>query len=218
MDAFAVTIKLAVLTSLILLVLGLPLAYFISVTRWRFRFLLEAAVALPLVLPPTVVGFYLLMLLGPNCLVGRIAADIFGEQLPFTFKGILLGAVIFNTPFAVRPFISAFASVDRKLVEQSWCLGVSKFQTFFRIIIPMAWPGILTGIVLAFSHTLGEFGVVLMLGGNISGVTRTISTSIYDDVQSMAYASANQTALILVGFAFVTLCCVYALQKRNLPL
>jgi len=216
--ALLLTLKLASLSSLVLFVIGLPLAYWLATTRWRFSFLVEAVVSLPIVLPPTVVGFYLLMALGPASPLGRAIESLSGARLPFTFGGILVGAVVFNLPFAVRPFTSAFAGVDRRLVEQSWVLGVSKTLTFFKVIVPMAWPGILTGLVLAFAHTVGEFGVVLMLGGNIPGVTQTISTVIYDEVQAMNYASANQTAMALMAFSFCVLCAIYSLQRKALPL
>src|SRR5690606_6256212 len=144
------------------------------------KFLVEAAVALPLVLPPTVLGFYVLTATGPNSPLGRGFEALTGERLPFTFAGILVGSVLFNLPFAVRPFAAAFAAVDPRLVEASWCLGVSRLGTFFRVVVPLSWQGILTGIVLTFAHTVGEFGVVLMVGGNIPGVTRTLSIAIYD--------------------------------------
>jgi molybdate transport system permease protein len=212
------TLRLAATTALILLVVGLPLAYWLATTRWRGRFFIEAIVALPIVLPPTVLGFYLLMALGPRGPVGRVVQALTGASLPFTFAAILLGSVLFNLPFAVRPFTSAFAAVDRRLVEASWCLGVSRLGTFRRVMLPLSWAGVLTGIVLSFAHTVGEFGVVLMLGGNRPGVTRTVSLVIYDEVQAMNYAAAHATALALVGFAFLVLCITYALQRRVLPL
>ncbi|MEI8197544.1 MAG: molybdate ABC transporter permease subunit [Phycisphaerae bacterium] len=222
-SAVWVTLRLALGTTVILLILGLPLAYWIARTRWRGRFLIEAVVALPLVLPPTVLGFYILIATGPNSLLGRTYAELAGilglsPRLPFTFTGILLASVIYNLPFAVRPFAAAFAGVDRKLIEASWSLGVSRRATFFRISFPLAWPGILTGLVLTFAHTVGEFGVVLMVGGNIPGLTRTLSMSIYDQYQAQEYAAAHQTALALVAFAFVCLCITYALQKRVLKI
>jgi molybdate transport system permease protein len=216
--AFWVTVKLAACTTVTLLVLGLPLAYWLATSRWRGKFLIEAVVALPLVLPPTVLGFYVLTATGPNSLVGRGYESWAGGRFPFTFQGILVGSVLFNLPFAVRPFASAFAGVDRRLVEASWCLGVSRLRTFFRVLVPLSWPGILTGLVLTFAHTVGEFGVVLMVGGNIPGVTRTLSIAIYDDVQALNYEAAGQTALVLVTFAFTVLCLTYALQRRVLPL
>lgn len=201
-------------TTLVLVVMGLPLAYWLATSRWPGKFLVDAAVALPLVLPPTVLGFYVLTATGPNSVVGRGYESWTGGRFPFTFQGILLGSVLFNLPFAVRPFASAFAAVDRKFVEASWCLGVSRLRTFFRVEVPLSWPGILTGMVLTFAHTVGEFGVVLMVGGNIPGVTRTLSIAIYDDVQALSYESAGQTALVLVVFSFAALCSTYALQRR----
>jgi len=209
-----VTFKLATCTTGILLVLGLPLAYWLATSSFRGKFLVESLIALPLILPPTVLGFYLLVGLGPNSVLGRGYESLTGSRLPFTFAGILVGSVLFNLPFAVRPFASAFAAVDRRLVEASWCLGVSRLATFFRVVLPLCWPGILTGVVLAFAHTVGEFGVVYMVGANIPGVTRTLSTAIYDDVQALHYDSAGRTALALLLFAFVVLCVTYALQRR----
>ena len=216
--ALWVTVKLAAWTTGVLLVLGLPLAYWLASARWRGKFLVEAIVALPLVLPPSVLGLYVLTATGPNSLIGQGFEALTGGRLPFTFAGILVGSVLFNLPFAVRPFASAFAAVDRKLVEASWCLGESRLRTFFRVVVPLSWPGILTGMVLTFAHTVGEFGVVLMVGGNIPGVTRTLSVAIYDDVQALNYESAGQTALVLVAFSFAALCLTYALQRRVLLL
>jgi molybdate transport system permease protein len=216
--AFGVTVKLAACTTAVLLLLGLPLAYWLATSRSRGRFLVEAVVALPLVLPPTVLGFYVLTATGPNSVVGRGYESLTGGRLPFTFAGVLVGSVLFNLPFAVRPFASAFAAADRRLVEASWCLGVSRLATFFRVVVPLSWPGLLTGMVLTFAHTVGEFGVVLMVGGNIPGVTRTLSLAIYDDVQALDYEAAGRTALVLVAFAFGVLCLTYALQRRVLPL
>jgi molybdate transport system permease protein len=215
--AFRVTAKLATWTTGILLLVGLPLAHWLATSRFRGKFLVEAVVALPLVLPPTVLGFYILAVLGPHGVLGREYKAVVGEQLPFTFPGIVVGSVVFNLPFAVRPFAAAFATVDRRLVEASWCLGVSRLATFFRVVLPLSWPGILTGMVLTFAHTVGEFGVVFMLGAGRPGVTRTLSVAIYDDVQALDYAAAGQTALVLVAFAFVVLCLTYALQRRVMP-
>ena len=215
--AVRVTVALAGCTTLILLVLGLPLAYWAATTRRWWRVLVEASIAVPILLPPTVLGFYLLLATGPRSPLGRFFESVFGHLLPFSFGGILLGSVIYNLPFAVRPFTSAFAAVDRRLLEASWCLGVSRLGTFFRVILPISRAGVLTGIVLAFAHTVGEFGVVLMLGGDIPGVTRTLSISIYDTVQALDYAAAGRTSLVLVAFAFVVLSVTYALQRRVLP-
>jgi molybdate transport system permease protein len=171
-------------------------------------------VALPIVLPPTVLGFYVLMAIGPLSPLGRFYESLFGHRLPFTFQGLLLASVLYSLPFAVQPFTSGFAAVDRRMVEASWCLGVSKLATFVRIALPLAWPGVLTGMVLSFSHTIGEFGVVLMIGGNLPGVTRTVSISIYDEVQALNYSAANQTSLALLLFAFAVLAITYGLQRK----
>lgn len=216
--AIGLTLRLAACTTAILLILGLPLAYWLASTRFRGKFLVEAAVALPIILPPSVVGFYILWATGPRSPIGRAYESVTGGMLPFSFAGILLASVLFNIPFAVRPFASAFAAVNRRLVEASWCLGVSRVRTFFRVVLPLSWTGVLTGLVLTFAHTVGEFGVVLMVGGSIPGVTRTISIAIFDDVQALNYAAAHRTSIVLLAFAFVTLCITYALQRRVLPL
>src|SRR5215212_1397215 len=204
-EALANTLKLASVTSAILILIAMPLSYWIAFSKWRWKFLVEAVVALPLVLPPTVLGFYVLMALGPQSPLGRL-------ELPFTFPGLVLASVLYSLPFAVQPIAAAFGSVDRKYIEASWMLGVSNLETFFRVIIPQSWAGVMTGVVLSFAHTLGEFGVVLMVGGNIPGVTRTISISIYDDVQAINYAGAAKTALFLLVASFAILSLTYALQ------
>jgi molybdate transport system permease protein len=208
--AALVTFRLAAATTAMLFALGLPIAYWLATheTRGGSRFmsclvsLVSCLVALPLVLPPTVLGFYVL----------RAEA---GTGLPFTFFGILIGSVLFNLPFAVRPFAAAFSAVDGRLVEASWCLGVSRLATFVRVVMPLAWPGILAGLVLTFAHTVGEFGLVLMVGGNVPGVTRTLSVAVYDDVQALDYASAARTALVLVSFSLIALFSVQFLQRRT---
>lgn len=212
--AFWVTVQLAAWTTTILCVAGLPLANWLATTRWRGKVFVEALVALPLVLPPTVVGFYILTAAGPNTAFGQTVEGLIGKRLPFTFGGILVASVLFNLPFAIRPFVAALGGVDRKLVEAAWCLGTSRLETFRRVVLPLAWPGILTGLILTFAHTVGEFGVVLMVGGNIPGVTRTLSVAIYDDVQALDYAAAGRTAFLLVIFSFTALCAVYSLGRR----
>lgn len=211
--AIGLTVELAGLTAMILLVVGLPLAYWITYSRWRWKFLVESVVALPLVLPPTVLGFYILMAIGPHSPVGRWYEEIVGHPLPFTFEGLLLASVLYSLPFAVQPFSSAFDQVDRRLVEMSWTLGVSKLGTFVKLIIPLSTAGIITGFVLSFAHTLGEFGVVLMVGGNIEGVTRTVSLEIYDDVQSLNYGAAGKTAAFLLGMSYLVLLGIYGLNR-----
>jgi molybdate transport system permease protein len=212
--AIGLTLRLAALTTAILLVIGLPLAYWLARSIWRWKFVIEAVVALPLVLPPTVLGFYILIAIGPHSPVGRLYESLTGRLLPFSFQGLLVASVLYSLPFAVRPFAAAFAGVDWRLVEASWCLGKSRLQTFVRIVMPLSWAGLLTGIVLSFAHTVGEFGVVLMVGGNIRGVTRTVSVSIYDEVQALNYTAAGETALFLLGLSFGVLCVTYALQRR----
>lgn len=213
--AIWLTLQLAGCTTGILLLLGLPLAYWLATTKWRGGILVDALVALPLVLPPTVLGFYVLIATGAQSPLGRTYESVTGQWLPFSFPGILLGSVLYNMPFAVRPFAVAFSGVDRRFVEASWCLGISRRETFRRVVFPLAWPGVLAGLVLTFAHTVGEFGVVLMIGGNIPGVTRTLSVAIYDDVQALNYEQAGQTSLVLLVFAFVMLCITYALQRRG---
>lgn len=213
-QSIGVSLRLSAYTTLVLLVLGLPLAYWLASTRWRGRFLIEAIVALPIVLPPTVMGFYVLMAIGPLSPFGRLYESLFGYRLPFTFTGLLLASVLYSLPFAVQPFAAAFSTVDRRLLEASWCLGVSPLATFFRVALPLARPGVLTGMVLSFAHTMGEFGVVLMIGGNIPGVTRTVSISIYDHVQALDYGAAHQTAAVMLAFSFFVLAATYGLQRR----
>ena len=212
--AIALTLKLATLTSLILLVIGLPLAYWLSFSRWRWKFLIESVVALPLVLPPTVLGFYILVAIGPHSPLGRFYTSLVGPPLPFTFEGLLFASMLYSLPFAVQPFATAFDQVERRLVEASWTLGVSRVKTFFKLIIPLSVAGVVTGLVLSFAHTLGEFGVVLMVGGNIEGETRTVSIDIYDEVQALNYAGAAKTALFLLAISYGVLLAVYAMIRK----
>ena len=213
-QAIWLSIRLSISTTAILLVLGVPLAYWIAFSPRRWKFLVEAMVALPLILPPTVLGFYVLMAIGPRSPVGALYAKLTGGLLPFSFQGLLLASVLYSLPFTVQPVAAAFAAVDRRLLEASWCLGVSRAATFRRVIVPLALPGIATGAILSFAHTLGEFGVVLLVGGNIPGVTRTVSISIYDQVQALNYSAASQTALFLLSVSFAVLALTYALQRR----
>jgi len=213
-QAFALTAKLAVIVAAVLVVIGLPIAYWITYSRWRWKFLVEAIVALPIVLPPTVLGFYVLVALGPHSPIGRWWEALTGHTLAFTFQGLVIGSLLYSLPFAVQPFAASFAAVDPKLIAASATLGASKLRTFFRVILPLSASGLVTGVALSFAHTMGEFGVVLMVGGNIPGVTRTVSIDIYDQVQASNYASANQTALVLLTISFVVLSAVYALNRR----
>jgi len=213
-QAFLVTIRLAVLVAAILVLIGSPIAYWITYSRWRWKFLAEAVIALPIVLPPTVLGFYVLVALGPHSPIGRWWEALTDHTLAFTFQGLVIGSLLYSLPFAVQPFAASFAAVDPKLIAASATLGASKLRTFFRVILPLSASGLVTGVALSFAHTMGEFGVVLMVGGNIPGVTRTVSIDIYDQVQASNYASANQTALVLLTISFVVLSAVYALNRR----
>jgi molybdate transport system permease protein len=196
MDATALVLsaELAALTTVILLVLGLPLAWWLTTSRWRAKFLVEAVVALPLVLPPTVLGFYLLTGLGPRSPLGQAFQAVAGHPFPFSFAGLLLASVLYSLPFAVQPFAGALAGVDRRLVEASHTLGVSALATFFRVTLPLAWPGVLAGAV--------------------PGRTRTLSVAIFDHVESLEYAAAHETAALLLAISFAVLAFVYALQRR----
>jgi molybdate transport system permease protein len=216
-QALWLSLRLSLWTTCILLAIGLPAAYWLAFSHRRWKFLVEAVVALPLVLPPTVLGFYILMAIGPRGPLGQLYGALTGGMLPFSFQGLLLASVLYSLPFAVQPFASGFVSVDRKLIEASWCLGISRRATFFRVIVPLSKPGILTGMILSFAHTLGEFGVVLMVGGNLPGITRTISISIYDDVQALHYQSALHTSLLLLAVSFLVLAVTYGSQRRAWP-
>ena len=173
----------------------------------------EAIVALPLVLPPTVLGFYMLLAMGPRGALGKLWYAAFGHGLAFTFAGLVIASVLYSLPFAVQPLIASFETVDRKLLDASAVLGASRMRTFRRVILPLSVPGIVTALVLSFAHTLGEFGVVLMVGGNIPGVTRTVSISIYDAVQALDYQAAWRTSGLLLGVSFSILVVTYALQR-----
>jgi len=212
--AIFLTVRLALVVCATLLVIGMPIASWLSFTQWRWKFIAEAIVALPLVLPPTVLGFYVLVAMGSNSPLGRLYRHFFGHGLPFTFAGLAIASVIYSLPFAVQPMAAAFAQVDRNLLGASSVLGASRIRTFFRIVLPLSAGGVVTAAVLSFAHTLGEFGVVLMVGGNIPGVTRTVSIAIYDHVQALDYSGANQMALLLMAFSFVTLSLTYAVNRR----
>ena len=213
-SAIVLTLRLALVVCAILLTIGMPIAYWLTFTRWRWKFLAESVVALPLVLPPTVLGFYVLVAMGPQSPVGRLYQSWMGHGLPFTFEGLVAGSVLYSLPFTVQPMAAAFALVDPTLINASAILGASRIRTFFRIILPLSIGGVITGIVLSFAHTLGEFGVVLMVGGNIPGISQTISIAIYDNVQALDYTTANHMALLLLLFSFGVLSILYALNRR----
>jgi len=213
-QAFWLTIRLATVVTAILVTLGLPLAYWIAFSRWRWKFLIDAIVALPIVLPPTVLGFYVLIALGRRSPFGRWWQSMTGHTLAFTFSGLVIGSVLYSLPFAVQPFAASLSAVDSRLLAASSVLGVSKFRTFWRVIVPLSVSGLVTGVALSFAHTMGEFGVVLMVGGDIPGITRTLSINIFDQVQDLNYSAANTTALVLVVIAFVLLSLIYSLNRN----
>ncbi|HET8725747.1 MAG TPA: molybdate ABC transporter permease subunit [Anaeromyxobacteraceae bacterium] len=214
-DALRLSFTLAALTTVILLALGLPLAAWLASSRWRLKPVVEAVVALPLVLPPTVLGFYLLVAMGPASPLGRGWIAAFGRPLAFSFEGLLLASVVYSIPFAVQPFAAALRAVDPRLVEASHTLGASPAATFLRVTLPLAAPGVVAGAVLTFAHALGEFGVVLMVGGNIRGETRTLSIAIFDAVERLDYAAAGRTSLFLLALSFAMLLATHALQRRR---
>lgn len=212
-SAVFLTLRLALVVCGVLLIVGTPIATWLSFSNWRWKFLVESIVALPLVLPPTVLGFYVLVALGSQSPIGTWYRGIAGHGLPFTFQGLAIASVIYSLPFTVQPMVAAFTQVDRTLISASSILGASRIRTFFRIVLPLSVSGVVTGVVLSFAHTLGEFGVVLMVGGNIPGITRTVSIAIYDNVQSLHYAAANRMALLLMAFSFVTLSITYSVNR-----
>lgn len=214
MSSLSLSFALAGCVAGILLLIGMPIAYWLAYSNWRGKFLLESLVALPLVLPPTVLGFYALLAMGPRGPLGKLWIAFFGHGLAFTFTGLVLASVVYSFPFAVQPLVASFEAVDPKLRDASALLGAGKWRTFRRIILPLSLPGAVTALVLSFAHTLGEFGVVLMVGGNLPGVTRTVSIDIYDRVQTLEYGEANRLALLLLAIAFAVLCLVYAVNRR----
>jgi molybdate transport system permease protein len=214
MSPLWLSLKLAACVASLLLVIATPIAYWLAYSTWRGKFLLEAVVALPLVLPPTVLGFYALLAMGPAGPLGKFWNAAFGHGLAFTFGGLLIASVFYSFPFAVQPLMGAFESVDGKLLNASAILGASPWRTFCSVILPLSLPGIVTAVVLCFAHTLGEFGVVLMVGGSLPGVTRTASIAIYDQVQSLEYGQANRMALVLLLISFAVLSVVYAVNRR----
>jgi molybdate transport system permease protein len=214
LTALAITLKLALISTLLLLLFCTPLAWWLARTRWRFKFLLEALIALPLVLPPTVLGFYLLLALGPNGPVGGFMQSLGGRPLAFTFTGLVVGSFIYSLPFVVQPLQDAFAAVGRRPLEVAATLRAAPLDRFFTVTVPLARAGFFTAAVLGFAHTLGEFGVVLMIGGNIPGETQVVSIAVYDHVESLEYAHAHWLSGALLLLSFVLLVAVYALNRR----
>ena len=212
--ALVITLKLALISTIILLLLGTPLAWWLARTHWRYKFLLEAVVALPLVLPPTVLGFYLLLTLGPNGPVGGLMKSLGGQPLAFTFTGLVIGSVIYSMPFVIQPLQGAFTAIGRRPMEVAATLRASPLDRFFSVAVPLARPGFITAAVLRFAHTVGEFGVVLMIGGNIPGETRVLSIAIYDHVEGLEYVNAHWLSGGLLLMSFLMLITVYALNRK----
>ena len=213
--AIFLTLRLATTVTLILLVLGAPLAWWLARTNSRLKGPIGALVALPLVLPPTVLGFYLLLTLGPNGPIGQVTQSLGLGTLAFSYSGLVVGSVLYSLPFVVQPLQNAFEAVGDRPLEVAATLGASPIDRYFSIAIPMAKPGFFTAAVLGFAHTVGEFGVVLMIGGNIPGETRVISVQIYDHVEALAYDEANRLALLMIVFSFLVLLSVYGLRKKS---
>lgn len=211
------TFQLATVTTAILLIIAVPIAYYLAFTRSSWKPVFEALVAMPLVLPPTVLGFYLLVLLGRNSPVGGWLYDTLGLQLVFTFEGLVVASVIYSLPFMVQPLQAGFSALSPSLIEASYTLGKSRWETLIYVILPNSKGAVLAGIVLSFAHTIGEFGVVLMMGGNIPGETRVASIAIFDEVQALNYSTANFYAAVLFVVSFVVLFAVYYLQGKNKP-
>lgn len=214
LTALFLTLKLALLTTIILLVLGTPLAWWLARSRWRFKFLLEAMIALPLVLPPTVLGFYLLLTLGPRGFVGRLMQELGGEALAFSFSGLVVGSVIYSLPFVVQPLQDTFHNIGRRPLEVAATLRAGPLDRFLSVVLPLGKSGFITASMLGFAHTLGEFGVVLMLGGNIPGETQVLSIAIYNHVESLEYAQAHLLSAGLLLLSFVMMLTVYGLRGR----
>ena len=208
------SVQLAATTMVILITIGTPLGWWLSRTSSRWKSIVQAIVALPIVLPPTVLGFYLLIVLGPNGAIGRWWVELTGDALTFSFSGLVIASCLYSLPFAVQPLQSAFESLDHRNLEAAWTLGASRIDAFFTVAVPQSVRGYLGAVVLSFAHTLGEFGVVLMVGGNIPGETRVISIAIYDQVESLNYADAHQLSAILLVFAFIALLAMFLVNRR----
>jgi molybdate transport system permease protein len=214
-EALRLSLRLAASSTLLLLPLGVGLAWFLAYGRFRGKVLLEALATLPLILPPTVLGFYLIVALGPHSPVGRAWETLTGTRLVFSFQGLLLAQVITNLPFFLQPLVASLGGVDRRLLEAASTLGSTRLGVYLRVALPLAWRGLVSAIILSFAHAIGEFGVVLMVGGNLPGKTRTASIALFDQVQAFDLAGANHTALLLLGFAFLVLAATAWLRTRE---
>ncbi|MFC6859454.1 molybdate ABC transporter permease subunit [Zunongwangia atlantica] len=215
-ESLWLTLKLALITTLLLFVIGTPLAYWLSATKSKTKPVWETLISMPLILPPTVLGFYILIAFGQSSFLGKFLDGVFGLQLVFSFSGLVLASVIYSLPFMVHPIQSGFSSLPIHLKEAAYSLGKSKTTTFFKIMLPNIKPALLTGIVLSFAHTIGEFGVVLMIGGNLPGETRVASIAIYDEVEALNYSSANTLSFILFVLSFAILLSVYLINNKSL--
>ena len=206
--------QLALVTTIILVIVGAPLAWWLARTNSQVKPAVQAVVAMPIVLPPTVLGFYLLILLGPSGAIGSWWVQLTGSALTFSFTGLVIASCVYSLPFAVQPMQTAFESLPQRYLERAWTLGATRLDAFFSIAVPLSVRGFVSGIVLSFAHTLGEFGVVLMVGGNIPGETRVISIAIYDHVEMLNYGAAHRLSLLLVAFAFVVLAAMFLFNRR----
>ena len=207
--------QLALVTTLILLIVGAPIAWWLAQTESRFKPMVQTVVAMPIVLPPTVLGFYLLILLGPQGAIGAWWVQLTGSALTFSFTGLVIASCIYSLPFAVQPMQTAFEALPRRMLERAWTLGASRLDAFFSVAVPLSLRGFVSGAVLAFAHTLGEFGVVLMVGGNIPGETRVVSIAIYDHVETLDYGAAHALSLLLLAFAFAVLLATFAWNRNR---
>ena len=206
--------QLALVTMVLLIIIGAPIAWWLSQTASRWKPVVQAVVAMPIVLPPTVLGFYLLILLGPQGAIGSWWVELTGDALTFSFAGLVIASCVYSLPFAVQPMQNAFESLSRQTLEFAWTQGASKLDAFFSVAVPLSLRGFIAAAVLSFAHTLGEFGVVLMVGGNIPGETRVISIAIYDEVEMLNYGTAHQMSALLIAFAFLVLLAMYLVNRR----
>ena len=214
LSPLTLSFQLAAITTLILIVIGTPIAWWLARTSSRWKPFVQTTVALPIVLPPTVMGFYLLILLGPGGAIGGWWVELTGSALTFSFTGLVIASCLYSLPFAVQPLVSAFESLGNRNLEAAWTLGASRLDAFFSVAVPLSLRGFLGATVLSFAHTLGEFGVVLMVGGNIPGETRVISIAIYDQVESLNYSAAHQLSATLLVIAFIVLLTMFLANRR----
>lgn len=214
-ETIILTLQLALVSTVILLVLSIPIAYWLSQSKSKFKAFIQAIVNLPLVLPPTVLGFYLLIVFAPNTAIGGFFNDYFGIRLAFSFPGLVIGSIIYSLPFMVQPIYSGFSQLPKNMINASYLLGKGKKETLIKVMLPNIKASLITGIVLSFAHTIGEFGVVLMIGGNIPGETKVLSIEIFDQVESLNYGDAHMYSTLLLVFSFIVLTAIYFINQRN---